>query len=209
MIATETAINARLGLESAGILMSPDEFDAATDYDDCFRYELIHGVLVVTPMASCAETSPNDLLGYWLNSYRYQHPAGSCLVETVFEYYLRTRSNRRRADRVMWVARAGHRPDPRTEIPTIVVEFVSTGKAAWRRDYVEKRDEYLEAGVGEYWVIDRFRRILTVYWNRDDGTAAESSTGENEVYRTSLLPGFELPLAELLAAADLWGESNS
>ncbi len=43
-----------LGLESAGILMSPDEFDAAADYDESFRYELIHGVLVVTPMASCA-----------------------------------------------------------------------------------------------------------------------------------------------------------
>ena len=27
----------------------------------------------------------------------------------------------------------------------------------------QKRDEYLAAGVKEYWVIDRFRRIMTVY----------------------------------------------
>ena len=128
MSTTEILPGVRLGPESAGILLSPDEFDAATDYDDCFRYELIHGVLVVTPMASGAERSPNDLLGYWLNSYRYQHPAGSCLVETVFEYYLRTRGNRRRADRVIWVADFGSRPNPRTDIPTIVVEFVSSGK---------------------------------------------------------------------------------
>ena len=29
--------------------MSPDEFDAVTEYDDSVNYELIQGVLVVTP----------------------------------------------------------------------------------------------------------------------------------------------------------------
>jgi len=29
--------------------------------------------------------------------------------------------------------------------------------------------------------------------------------GEAEVYRTDLLPGFELPLARLFVLADLWG----
>src|SRR5437879_855186 len=146
----------RLGPESAGLVMSPDEFDAVTEYDDSVNFELIHGVLVVTPMASFAERSPNDVLGFWLRSYREQNPAGNCLIETVFEHYLRTRGNRRRADRVIWIAHAGRRPDPNRDIPTIVVEFVSSGKAAWRRDYIEKRDEYLEAGVAEYWDIDRF-----------------------------------------------------
>ena len=181
--------------------MSPEEFDAVTDYDHSVNYELIHGVLVVTPMASRSERSPNDLLGYWLQSYRFQHPAGSCLVDTLFEEYLRTRNNRRRADRVIWIARAGSRPDPQVDIPTIVVEFVSEGKAAFQRDYQEKRDEYLEAGVVEYWVVDRFRRALTVY-TRQDGKVSEQTIRENEVYRTALLPGFELALKELLAAAD-------
>ncbi len=181
--------------------MSPEEFDAVTDYDDSVNYELIHGVLVVTPTASRSERSPNDLLGYWLQAYRYQHPAGSCLVETVFEEYLRTHNNRRRADRVIWIARAGSKPDPQIDIPTIVVEFVSEGKAAWQRDYVENRDEYLQAGVVEYWVVDRFRRVLTVY-TRQDGKVAEQIIRENEVYWTALLPGFELALKELLAAAD-------
>jgi Uma2 family endonuclease len=64
---------------------------------------------------------------------------------------------------VIWVARGERHPDPDVDIPTIVVEFVSPGKAAWRRDYIEKRDEYLETGVIEYWVIDRFSRQLAVY----------------------------------------------
>ena len=52
----------------------------------------------------------------------------------------------------------------------------------------------------EYWVIDRFRRIMTVYRARKP----EQVIQENEVYRPSLLPGFELPLAKLLTVADQW-----
>ncbi len=193
----------RLDADSAGISMSPDEFDAVTDYDECFNYELINGVLVVTPTASRSERSPNELLGNWLYEYNRHHPSGKCLLETVFEEYLNTRDNRRRADRVIWIAHPGAQSDPQVDLPTIVIEFVSTGKAAWRRDYVEKRNEYLDAGVIEYWVIDRFRRSLTVY-SREPGKPAETIVPETGVYKTALLPGFELPLGELLAAADKW-----
>lgn len=203
MSTADIATEMRLVPASAGITMTPEEFDAITDYDESVNYELVHGVLVVTPMASLAERSPNDLLGYWINSYRYQHPAGSCVVETAFEQYLSIHGNRRRADRAIWIEQATRRPDPNNDVPTIVVEFVSAGKAAWRRDYIEKKDEYLEAGVGEYWIFDRFRRSMTIYV-RSDGKTVERVVGPNESYKTALLPGFELPLAELLCKADEW-----
>jgi Uma2 family endonuclease len=207
MSTVEITTGVRLGAESAGLLMRADEFDALTDYDDSFNYELINGVLVVTPMASSSERSPNELLGNWLYEYGKLDPAGKCIVKTLFEEYIRMHGNRRRAGRVIWVARADYRPNPKTDIPTIVVEFVSAGKAAWQRDYVERRDEYLEAGVVEYWVVDRFRRVLAVY-SQQTGQRSEQIVPENEVYRPALLPGFELPLAELLAAADWWSESD-
>src|SRR5436190_14212963 len=118
MSTAEDSTEMRLVPASAGIRMTPEEFDAVSDYDDSVNYELVRGVLVVTPMASLAERSPNDLLGYWINSYRYQHPAGSCVVETAFEHYVSIRDNRRRADRVIWIAQAGHRPDPNRDVPT-------------------------------------------------------------------------------------------
>jgi Uma2 family endonuclease len=192
---------------SAGILMTPEEFDGVTDCDDSVNFELVNGVLVVTPMASLSERTPNDLLGYWINSYRYQHPEGHRIVETAFEQYLAVRGNRRRADRVIWVSFDDHRPDPNSDIPTIVVEFVSAGKAAWRRDYLEKRDEYLEAGVVEYWIVDRFRRSITVCV-QSDGKSSERIIAAHEVYRTTLLPGFELRLAELLEKADQWSDDR-
>jgi Uma2 family endonuclease len=58
--------------------------------------------------------------------------------------------------------------------------------------------------VSEYWVIDRFRRSLTVYRN----TPSELVVREAETYQTPLLPGFELPLAQLLAAADAWEDAD-
>jgi Uma2 family endonuclease len=200
MTIVEQTSTLRIGPESAGLMMTPEEFDAITDYDDLYWYELIHGVLVVTPFATEAERNPNDELGYILRNFRRNHPQGAVLDDTMFEQFIRTAGSRRRADRVIWCG-LGRRPDPAVDVPTIVVEFPSAGKAAWKRDYVVKRREYMALGVREYWVIDRFQRIMTVY---------TSETGEgqlvtaNEIYRTPLMPGFELPLAQLLAAADRW-----
>ena len=81
-----------------------------------------------------------------------------------------------------------------------MVEFVSRRKRDKRRDYEEKRREYLAIGVFEYWVIDRFARTMTVFRHGQ----TEHVVHENGTYRTDLLPGFELLLARLLAVADEW-----
>ena len=89
-------------------------------------------------------------------------------------------------------------------MPTIVAEFVSEGRRNRHRDYVEKRAEYLAAGVREYWIIDRFERTLTAC--RADGP--DVCVGENESYTTPLLPGFELSVGRLLQVADRWSQSK-
>src|SRR2546430_3332169 len=65
-----------LGPRSAGMLLSTEEFDAIQEYDENYVYELIHGVLIVSPIPSPEETGPNDLLGYHLYTYRVSHPEG-------------------------------------------------------------------------------------------------------------------------------------
>src|SRR3954447_21715146 len=125
-----------LCLELAGTLMTPEEFDAVEEYDEEYRYELVHGVLVVNPILLAAEGDPNEELGHLLRLYRDQHPEGPSLDKTLAERYIRTQDSRRRADRVIWGGR-GRRPDPRVDIPTIAVEFVSRSRRDWRRDYEE------------------------------------------------------------------------
>jgi Uma2 family endonuclease len=142
-----------------------------------------------------------DELGYPLRAYREHHRKGKSLDETHPEQLVRVGKNRRRADRVIWTG-LGIVPDPQTDVPTFVVELVSKGKRNRVRDYKAKRREYRKIGVAEYCIIDRFRRTMTVC--RLDGS--EQVVHEGDTYRTSHLPGFELPLARLLAAADRWAK---
>jgi Uma2 family endonuclease len=192
----------RISASSAGLHITPEEFDAFTNFDNRYRYELVHGVLVVTPPPAAAERGPNDELGRLLLNYKYDHPQGLHLDDTLPEHDLQPGNDRRRADRVIW-AGLGRQPDAETDIPTIAIEYVSTGKRNWLRDYEEKRLEYLALGVVEYCVIDRFRRSMTVYRN-PPRAPAEQVLSENDVYRTDLLPGFELPVARLMTVADRW-----
>ena len=191
-----------LGPELAGIALAPEEFDAIDEADSNYRYELINGRLIVTPPPLEAERDGNEELGFLLRLYRYQHPQGEAVDDTLPEQTVITRANRRRADRVIWTG-LGRPPDPQLDLPSIVVEWVSESKRDWLRDYVEKLNEYRQIGIAEYWIFDRFRRTLTVY----RGTVAapeEVVVHEGGTYLTSLLPGFELPLARLVLKADRW-----
>jgi len=189
-----------VGPDDNGLLLTPEEFDAITEYDDNYRYELINGVLIVNPFPGHAERDPNEELGYLLRRYQEQHPG--VLDKTIFEEYILTENSRRRADRVIW-ARLGRVPNPKSDVPTIAVEFVSRRRRDRRRDYVLKRDEYLALGIAEYWVIDRFQRTLTVFRPQGAGQQ-EQIVSEGETYQTPLLPGFELSLARLFGVADDW-----
>ena len=191
-----------LSLESAGALMTPEEFDTIDDYDELYCYELVHGVLVVRDHPPPEEAGPNELLGHLLFAYQENHPRGGALDLTLPQQYVRTRTSRRLADRLIW-AGLGRLASRRRDLAAIAVEFVSAGRRNQRRDYEEKRQEYLAHGVAEYWIIDRFRRVLTVVVNGPGGPT-EVTVTEQEVYRTPRLPGFELPLARLLALADQW-----
>ena len=123
------------GRESNGTLMRPEEFDRAS-FLRGYRYELLHGVLVVSPLPSRGETDPNQTLGYMLERNREEHPLGSSMDATFPEEIVRVGKNRRRADRLIW-AGLGRLP-AEYEKPTIVVEFVSKRKRDRDRDYRTK-----------------------------------------------------------------------
>jgi Uma2 family endonuclease len=80
---------------------------------------------------------------------------------------------------------------------------LSEGKRDGERDYDAKRREYLGVGVKEYWLNDRFERILTVY-SRVGKKSRTRVVRESEAYETPLLSGFSLPLARLFVVADRW-----
>ena len=49
--------------------------------------------------------------------------------------------------------------------PMLVVEVVSPGEPGeknYDRDYIEKRREYAERGIQEYWIVDPYRQVVLV-----------------------------------------------
>jgi Uma2 family endonuclease len=194
-----------IGPGMAGTLMTPEEFDAAQDWEEGYVYELINEVLVVSPPAGIEERGPNDLLAFLLRDYQLRHPKGKSLDYTAPEHTIRTGRNRRRADRVIW-AGLGRLPDVNRETPTIAIEFLSPGRRSRKRDYEVKRKEYEKAGISEYWLIDRFRKVMTVF-RRKGRRTTELVLGADNTYATPLLPGFKLPLARIFEEAQLFADS--
>jgi Uma2 family endonuclease len=180
--------------------MTPEEFDR-DEFDDFWSYELINGVLIVSPIPSEEETDPNEYLGYMLTSYEENHPEGHTLDATLLERYVKTGKNRRKPDRVIW-AGLGRLPK-QGETPTIIVEFVSSRKRDRERDYETKRKEYHKIKVKEYWIIDRFTQTMTVH-SFEGGKPRKKIIQATESYQTKLLPGFTLPLARLFSRAGRW-----
>src|SRR3974377_1359663 len=88
----------RYGPWAYGMLMTPTEFDRATDFDELYSYELIHGVLIVSPPPGESERDPNGELEYLLRAYQSGHQAGSALDKTLSEQYVHLADSRRRAD---------------------------------------------------------------------------------------------------------------
>ncbi len=199
--AIETTIPT-LGPGAAGMRLSSEEFDQG-DFVEGWRYELIDGVLVVNPAPLPQERGSNERLGHWLLQYQELHPQGSVLTDTLPEHDIFVNEQRRRADRVIWVG--VNQPLDFAQTPTIAIEFVSQGKRNWLRDYEQKRAEYASIGIKEYWVINRFSRSLSVFI----AGQGEQVFDERAVYRTPLLPGFELSMTKLLAVADQYASRSA
>ena len=82
----------------------------------------------------------------------------------------------------------------------LVVEIVSDDSV--RRDRKQKFDEYAEAGVREYWVIDPrpLRRTVMVYALSDEGLFDPIVPNERGEIRSVVVPGF------WVQPTWLWGE---
>src|SRR6266545_8144888 len=94
----------QFGIESAGILMAPEEFDNADpgDFDPMWEYELINGLLIASPIPLRQETDSNEEVAHLLRNYQADHAEGKALDKTLPEQYVKCGRNRRKADRVVW-----------------------------------------------------------------------------------------------------------
>ncbi len=171
-----------------GLRMTADEYMDLPE-DPLFRYELIDGVVVMTPSPAFEHQSTiAEIVAQFVVFLR-----GRDAGQVALELDVKLRDDLVRQPDVVYF-REGKVQQVRAKVrpvPDIVVEIVSPD--SWERDHVTKRADYEAAGVGEYWIIDTERNAFT-FLVLDDGVYREVEAAGDR-YASTVLPGFELDLA--------------
>ena len=81
----------------------------------------------------------------------------------------------------------------------VVVEVVSPDNP--ERDLVLKRDDYADAGIPEYWIVDPATETLTVLMLKDAGYLEHGEYGRGARADSPALPGFGVDVSAVLDAA--------
>ena len=198
-MATATLLR-RIGPSDHGLAMSFEDFGEA-DFEDGYLYELARGIVVVTEIPGINHGRIVMRITTLFVQYDLLHPGvinyraggGECRIR------LPGMVCDRHPDQAVYLKPPPEGPSPWTRwVPEIVVEIVSKGGV--RRDFAEKREEYLRAGVLEYWIVDPRHRSMKVHFRAGD-VWEELSILETGVHRTHLLPGLEVHPGALIGPA--------
>ena len=192
------AVKLRVGPRDHGRRIGFDEF-AEADFQEGYHYELARGVIEVTDVPAVWHDLMLMAINLQFDGYILQTPGEIYLYATQPRLRLPAMESDRHPDRAIYLA-----PPPDGEswtgwIPDIAIEVVSPGRENRQRDYVTKREEYLVAGVREYWIIDRDEEELIVLLRMGD-TWSEKRFSAEVKYETPLLPGFTLDLGAVFEA---------
>ena len=84
-------------------------------------------------------------------------------------------------------------------VPDLVVEIVSEGDA--KRDRIEKPEDYAQAGIPEYWIIDPETKTLDVLRLEGESYKLLAHLAENDALTSPTFPGLAYNLKDLFAPA--------
>jgi Uma2 family endonuclease len=82
-----------------------------------------------------------------------------------------------------------------SDFPDLVVEVLSPGTR--KRDRFLKAKRYARFGVREMWIADPNRKTIEVHVNSGKAFRREATGAGDDVLRSPLLPGLEVPLARV------------
>jgi Uma2 family endonuclease len=149
--------------------------------DDGLRYELVDGVLLVSPAPSSAHQRAVGEVYFLLRS--------SVTPQTeVFTAPFDFRPSRVRSVQpdVLVALRSDVEPWGISAPPLLVVEVLSPGSRV--TDLATKRQVYEESGVGAYWLVDPLAATITVLERDDAGALVEVARAEGDQPLTLTLP---------------------
>ena len=82
----------------------------------------------------------------------------------------------------------------------VVVEVVSPDNPS--RDWIDKREDYAEAGIPEYWIADPSTETITVLTLQGGAFVEQGKHSRSDSAASEVLPGLVVDVGEAFAAAD-------
>ncbi len=183
-----------LSRHDEGLELSHEEF-AEADFQEPWRYERVEGRLFVMTPAGPDHRDTAEPFRDALVFYKINHPEIVHKVEQE-SWVIIDEDAERLPDLAVYLRTDEEPPRIPERVPELIFEIVSPTPADHRRDYEEKRAEYLRIGVQEYVIVDRFAQRVLVLRLREDNYL-EMELGPNDAYTTQLLPGLEIPLGKI------------
>ena len=181
----------------AGIRLTIEEFLELPDTEDRQKMELDEGELYVMPRPRRVHQFWHGQLFWHIENYirTFDEPPAEIFVDFVVGLSLENRTLLAPDLCVVLRESLGSVGDRMVEgAPDIAVEILSSDR---RRDLVRKRQLYAEAGVSEYWIFDPVNDAATLLELRGNEYVERAVLGADGVVTTALLPGLEIPLAEV------------
>jgi Uma2 family endonuclease len=166
--------------------------------DDGWRYEVIKGVLHMTPAPRTKHQDAVRDIGFAMMQFLRQRPLGKIYhapVDVILPHRLATPVQpdlvfitKERLDIIKEKFIEG--------APDLIVEVLSPSN--WLDDRRTKYEVYAEAGVREYWIVDPDLRTIEVFVLRDGQYALVGKFGLGERVRSEVLKDFEVAVDEVL-----------
>ena len=181
----------------AGLQLTIEEFLELPDTYDRRKMELDQGELYIMPRPRRVHQFWHSQLNWHFENYirAFAEPPAEVFVDFIVALSL--------GDRVLLAPdlcivlreRLGMVGDRMVEgPPDIAIEILSSDR---RRDLVRKRQLYAEAGVPEYWIFDPVNDTAALLDLRDGEYVERAVLGSSGIVATPLLPGLEIPLADI------------
>ena len=167
--------------------------------DDGYRYEVIDGVLYMTPPPNFVKHQrPALALATAMSNFVNAHHLGEVGIAPA-GVRLPTQPVPVQPD-IFFIAagRADVQIGQYVEgAPDLVVEILSPSN--WLYDRQEKFKVYQDAGVREYWIVDPRAQTVETFVLQEGAYTLVNKWGAGARAQSQVLPGFEIGIAELFA----------
>ncbi|NET56120.1 MAG: Uma2 family endonuclease [Symploca sp. SIO2E6] len=182
-------------------------FEQYLEYDDGTdnRYELCNGELIVMP----PESEENGWIADWLRDEFSQFIKRRLVKVNRYELQVLGKRQNRFPDLVVLRSEHLELTKKRQTItldmspPQLVVEVVSPYRNQkddnYKRDYIEKREQYERRGIPEYWIIDPQAQSVTVLLLVNGKYQATEFNGNQRIVSRTF-PELKLTAAQILQA---------